>query len=69
MIMTGLCEMYSPSFKFFGVRSEFLYVPQFRPSLFMEDEGMPFYCQASQEVLCHGNVSLVTSYIMFLFFP
>ena len=56
MATAGSCEMSGLSSKFFGARNEFPYVPLLRPNLFIEDEGVPFHHQASQEVLCHGDV-------------
>ena len=60
--MIGLCGMSGLSLKFFGVCSKFSDVTLFRPNLFIKDDSRtrwgPFYHQASQEVLCHGNVSL-----------
>ena len=65
MTMTGPCEMSGLSSKFSGVGSKFLcfiYVSQFRPNLFIEDDSrrrrVSFHCQASEEVLCHGDVSM-----------
>ena len=62
---TGPCEMSGPSPKFSGVGSKFLcfiYVSQFRPNLLIEDDlrrrRVSFHCQASEEVLCHGDVSM-----------
>ena len=58
----GPCEMSGPSPKFFDVCSKFSDVPLFRPTLFIKDDSRarwgPFHRQASQEVLCHGNVPL-----------
>ena len=48
VIMTtiGLCEMSSPSFKFFGVRSKFPDVSLFRPNLFIEDNSRMRGCHS-----------------------
>ena len=62
--------MSGPSSKFFAVRSKFSKRPIVQAQFVYrgrleEEEGVPFHSQASQEVLCHGNISLVTFYIMF----
>ena len=62
VIMTtiGLCEMSSPSFKFFGVRSKFPDVSLFRPNLFIEDN--------SRMRGCHFIVKLAKkSFVMVMF--
>ena len=60
--MIGPCGMSGPHPKLFGVCSKFSDVPLFSPSLFIKDgvrtRWGPFLYQATQEVLCHGNVPL-----------
>ena len=60
--MIGPCGMSDPSPKFFGVCSKFSDGLLFRPNLFIKSDSRtrwgPFHRQASQEVLCHGNVPL-----------
>ena len=60
MTTTGPCEMSGLSPKFFSagstsicpiVQAQFVYLGRFE-----EEEWVPFHPQASQEVLCHGNV-------------
>ena len=61
MTTTGLCEMSSPSFKFFCAASKFPDVPLFRPNLFIEDNSR-------RRRGCHSTVKPAKkSFIMVMF--
>ena len=47
VITTGLCEISSPSFKFFRTRSKFPDVPLLRPNLFVEDDSRARRCYST----------------------